>query len=94
MPFNLSKHCIPIQHISFKENFLLLSINNLCKDGPNFSSINTIYFFVFPDVINFGIPKSLNVYKFTTSSSKYDSVFERDSNFIVTGVLFDKQVPS
>ena len=63
-------HCIPMQHISLRENFLLFSMNKSCKEGPSFSSINTIEFLVFPVVIIFGMPKSLKRYKLRASSSK------------------------
>ena len=62
-------------------------MNKSYKEGPNFSSINIIEDFVFPVVIIFGIPKSLKVYKFNASSSKYNSSFALDSIFIITGVL-------
>ncbi len=87
-------HCIPIQQISLRENFLLFSMNKSYKEGPNFSSINIIEFFVLPVVIIFGMPKSLNKYKLRASSSKYNSSFERDSIFIITGLEFEIHSPS
>ena len=69
-------------------------MNKSYKEGPNFSSINIIEDFVFPVVIIFGIPKSLKVYKLSASISKYKSSFERDSIFIITGVLSVILIPS
>ena len=57
------------------------------KEGPNFSSINIIEFFVFPNVIIFGIPKSLNKYKLYDSNSKYNSELSRGSTFIMISFL-------
>ena len=87
-------HCMPIRHISFNENFLLFSTNKSYSERPFFDSINIKLLFFFPNFINSGIPKPLNVYKLYASVSKYNFSLIFGSILINTGLSSSNETPS